>query len=270
MENNAKKNISSFLKPLHIITISHIGKGSKCLQYNFLYFPIFRSTADGNCLFNSCSIVLSGGSEELNNILRSAVSLELAINEDFYTNHPYLVEKYDENSDKSREFIFGITITHESANSKHPIKAEADYIAKNRKWGSLISMLGLSSVVNRKIISVYPETSDIYSRVLNGTILPRIGSPTLETEDDIFIFWSRTSNNVSLEEGKYKANHFVPLIKKDRLDLSSDQNNGTKKKSKSTKKPVKRKPIESIVINDETPAPKSMKLNLKQNTRKLE
>lgn len=65
----------------------------------------------------------------------------------------------------------------------------------------------------------------------------------------ICILWSRTSNKVSIEEGQYKANHFVPLIKKGNVDISCHRktvNHGTKKKTKVTKTP-KRKPVATIV-----------------------
>lgn len=120
---------------------------------------------------------MTGGSEELNHILQAAVSLELATNKDFYGNHPYLQEKYQENPDHSKESIFGIAFTIKAADSKDPVKAEADHVAQNRQWGSLTSMFALSSVINRRIISVYPEcTSDLYSKILNGTIEPRTDS----------------------------------------------------------------------------------------------
>ena len=198
------------------------------------------------------------------------MSLELAINSDFYKNHPYLTHKYAENIDHSKESIFGIAFTHKAANSKDPVKTEADHISQNRKWGSLTAMFALSTIISRNIISVYPATSGLNSKVLNGTIEPRVNNGTNvenESPDKIVIMWSRTSNNVSLDEGKYQANHFVPLINKERVvDISSNPKNKETTKRKKTKA-VKRKPIETIVINDEPPAPKLKKLQA-TNTRK--
>ena len=166
--------------------------------------------------------------------------------------------------------FFGLAFTHKAANSKNPVKNEADYISQNRKWGSLTAMFALSSIINRRIISVYPETSDLYSKVLNGTIEPRVNIGAAvrnESHDDIVIMWSRTSNNVSIDEGKYQANHFVPLINKERVDTSSNPKSKQTKKKKT--KAVKRKPVETILIDDEPSAPKLMKLSCKQNTCKL-
>ena len=88
-----------------------------------------------------------------------------------------------------------------------------------------------------------------------------------ESHDDIVIMWSRTSNNVSIDEGKYQANHFVPLINKERVDTSSNPKSKQTKKKKT--KAVKRKPVETILIDDEPSASKLMKLSCKQNTCKL-
>ena len=76
--------------------------------------------------------------------------------------------------------FFGLAFTHKAANSKNPVKTEADHISQNRKLGSLTAMFALSSIINRRIISIYPETSDLYSKVLNGSIEPRVNTIVVE------------------------------------------------------------------------------------------
>ena len=48
-----------------------------------------RTSADGNCLFNSVSLVLTGD-ESLSTTLRILVCIELFLNAKFYAYHPYL------------------------------------------------------------------------------------------------------------------------------------------------------------------------------------
>ena len=47
--------------------------------------------ANGNCLYNACSIALVGTSN-MNQILRALASAELYLHASFYKEHPYLTE----------------------------------------------------------------------------------------------------------------------------------------------------------------------------------
>ena len=72
-----------------------------------------RATPDGNCLNNSCSILLCG-SEALNPLLRAAVSLELLINAQYYTSHPYLQDKLLKNPSRHENTIYNMSLSLEA------------------------------------------------------------------------------------------------------------------------------------------------------------
>ena len=195
-------------------------------SYFFSVLPLnFRATADGNCLYNSCSILLTG-QEQLHCTLRAAVSLELCLHADYYASHPYINDKIREDPEHHENLIFGLTVSN-SAGSKWSagdetktlcVIRESVHNIKSRTWGSFMTMLALSSVVGLKIKSVYPNTSDLYDNVFNGLISPR---ETTEHSGDVIIMWSRVS---SLDGGlgkKFKPNHFVPIITKSAATANS-------------------------------------------------
>lgn len=61
------------------------------LPDDFQQFLPLRSMADGNCLFNSTSIVLQGD-DKLAGLLQLLVTCELIAHSEFYANHPQLKE----------------------------------------------------------------------------------------------------------------------------------------------------------------------------------
>ena len=75
------------------------------------------------------------------------------------------IEKNKERKFKSSVIIFSYEA---SDNCKNPVKEEAKRICQNRKWGSLAAMFALSSITNRKIRTVYPETLDLNYKVFSG------------------------------------------------------------------------------------------------------
>ena len=56
--------------------------------------PIFRTTRDGNCLYNACSIAL-GGTEILAPYLRCLTSIKLFVNSVFYVKRPILEQQHN-------------------------------------------------------------------------------------------------------------------------------------------------------------------------------
>ena len=58
------------------------------------YLPLFRSMSDGNCL---CSVisVRTVGNNSLILLLRILTSLELFLNNEFYSRHPVLTNVYN-------------------------------------------------------------------------------------------------------------------------------------------------------------------------------
>lgn len=154
-------------------------------------------------------------------MLRAAVSIELCLNADFYVQHPFITEKVRVNTNISQNMIFSIFLSLESTNilnddlsKKKCILKEAFRNVTLGKWASMMCMLALSTIVNKKIETIYPDTDDLYSSVFNGIIFPRPAETIDATVvDKISILWSRIGE-LQKKKGKFSANHFVPVVKK--------------------------------------------------------
>ena len=184
----------------------------------YLYFSVFvRSTADGNCLYNSCALLLTGH-EDLCHVLRAATSLELCLNNDFYATHPFIETKIVENPGYHKNSIFGMAVSNKAGKKwssgeesiNKCILREAMYNTSNRNWGSLLCMLALSSVVGHQIKSVYPSTDNLYEKVFNGVIYPH---DTNDNNGELHIMWSRFGS-IEKELTTFQPNHFIPVLLK--------------------------------------------------------
>lgn len=158
------------------------------------------------------------GSEKLCHLLRAMVSIEIACNLDFYIDHPYLTKKQLESETKfCKGYLLRLSMhfnsTDDMINTEASLKA-ALYVeilnnVKDRTWSSLMSMLGLASVLKAPISSIWPMTKDFKESFFNGTILLRV-QEFLELEE-IKILWFRCAN-VDRLAGKFVPNHFVPVV----------------------------------------------------------
>ena len=111
-----KVNVKFLLNMIHHIesTFCIAIYGTPALRKS--YFVCFRSKADGNCLFNSCSISMVGD-QSLHGPLRILSCIELFQNARFYSYHPRLDEAWDEpnHSDfDSYNSVFGISISDDA------------------------------------------------------------------------------------------------------------------------------------------------------------
>jgi len=146
------------------------------------------------------------------------VSIEIACNLDFYIDHPYLTKKQLESETKfCKGYLLRLSMhfnsTDDMINTEASLKA-ALYVeilnnVKDRTWSSLMSMLGLASVLKAPISSIWPMNKDFKESFFNGTILLRV-QEFLELEE-IKILWSRCAN-VDRLAGKFVPNHFVPVV----------------------------------------------------------
>ena len=95
--------------------------------------------------------------------------------------------------------------------SSDAVEAEALNICCDKQWSSFICVLALSSVINHKIISYYPDFGSIKHKLLyNQHIDPR---PPLESSNSspvINILFCREGPMTSGHE--FIPNHFVPLV----------------------------------------------------------
>ncbi|EXX69086.1 uncharacterized protein OCT59_004738 [Rhizophagus irregularis] len=182
-----------------------------------------RSTPDGNCFFNSASLIVFGN-ENFNIQLRLAVMVELMIHSQFY-----LQQKIFEQDIIYREEALN-SGNSRIINNNYGFKKESEYISelklmcKPNSWNSMIAFFGLASVLHRPIESLFPNTNNKFmNQIYNRIILPRQNTKDLPK---CIIMWSSCS--AKQFQMTYQANHFVPVFKRKNnfiQDLPFSQNN---------------------------------------------
>ena len=139
---------------------------------------------DGNCLYRACSKLLCG-KEDLCHFLRGLTSIELYCNQEFYAFNPYVRE--NAHTFRCENTAFSATVSDSAlgdgydrkdpSSRKLVVQREAIRNAKSGTHASFLCLLALSSVTGMSVCSVYPEKvgkENIYSKFLNGTVLPRL------------------------------------------------------------------------------------------------
>jgi len=147
-----------------------------------------RSTGDGNCLFNSASLIIFGN-EAFNLQLRLAVMIELMTYAQFYLQQQIFEQDIiyrDEAFDNENKVI-----------GDHGFKKENEYISELRlmckphSWNSMIAFFGLASVLHRPVESLFPTTnSELMNQTYNRTILPR---QNINSLSQCIIMWTSYS-----------------------------------------------------------------------------
>ena len=129
-------------------------------------FPVFTK-GDGNCLFNSISLLLTGEQSQLSTELRIKVVGEMVKNRSFYDAGDFL--KYRANN-----------FEEDMLNSM-----------RDETYSSFRHMYALANVACCNIRSVYPESKNPFVKRndLNVTISPRVKS-----ENTASILWSHTTD----------------------------------------------------------------------------
>ena len=177
----------------------------------FVFF--FRCTANGNCLYNSCSLLLNG-TEDLCDILRALVSLELCLNSDYYEKHPYILGKKSSIL-KKEGYIFGMAFSHKATERlntslKYKILKQASLNISNRQWSPLLCLLALSEVLSQKIVIIFPKTKNIDEyEMYNGVIHPQRCSTATNCELKIMFTTTTPTQNT---DQPFKTNHYVLLL----------------------------------------------------------
>ena len=168
-----------------------------------------RTSADGNCLYNSASLFLVGD-ESLSTVLRILTCSELFLHAAFYSNHPYL--KSQSESFESSNTALTMALSDKSTpfygdkDHKNSVKGEALHMSRNGISSSLMCILGLSSVLRRRISSYFPpSTKPELDNIMNGDIDQRGGA---SFDGALHLLWNAMYHKGSKD---FKPNHFVPL-----------------------------------------------------------
>ena len=225
IESTIKKFIKTKIPPKNLLQAKLSGFREDRIGNALIpskHFPshtptVLRCRANGNCMYNSASILLMGD-ESLCNYLRVCVSIELYLEGNYYVQHPHTVSKqlsipkhanYVFSASLSNEATFELQNSHES--KLLCIKRQAfinlnSKTAKESEWGSLVCLLALSNVVDSQIMSIYPTPGTDYDTIMNGVIIPRRGTGGM-----LHILWSRTTS-LATQSGPFQPNHSCPVI----------------------------------------------------------
>ena len=173
------------------------------------------------------------GDESLSETLRATTAAELYLHARKYANHQRFHEilQHPDASLSVKSYI-SISLTDDGIKCLdfgNDITAAIERVASatclKKSWSSMIHMFALSSVLDRVIWSVYPETNKAIRPLYHGEIKP------LEHQDNasispIYLMWSRDGNLDNRFGSLFEPNHFVPLIKKnireDEFDSDDD------------------------------------------------
>ena len=180
----------------------------KLLPDKYKDYICIRLTGDGNCFFNSASLIIFGN-EDFNIQLRLAVMIELMTYAQFYLKKPVFEQDFlyrNEAFDNNRNRVMG----------DHGFEKENEYISELRlmckpySWNSMVAFFGLASVLCRPVESLFPTTkSELMNQIYNRIILPR---QNINSLSQCIIMWS--SHSAKQFQTSYQANHFVPVFKK--------------------------------------------------------
>ena len=134
---------------------------------------------DESCLFNPAFMLLRG--EELRNgCLRLLVVEELYFNAEYYATHE-IFKLTKEGSGIPEDLLFAVVlwsygdgVVANGGNEVDAVKAEAIAGCEFQKWGCLVHMMALVSVIRRPIYSVYPNVAFRYRAVMHNVLKPRL------------------------------------------------------------------------------------------------
>lgn len=172
------------------------------------------SESSGNCLFSTASIAMCGDNS-LSYDLRLLTAIELYLNSDFYSSHPYFVSLSAENSEVFRNIdnLLSMCVSFDSIDTgkrgKELVKEEAKYTCKNFNWSSFLCILGLTSVCSSKVQCFYKSigTQARYRLLFNTVISPR--SLPCSSSEKINILLCYEGEDIPIP---FKHNHYVPLL----------------------------------------------------------
>ena len=223
IESTIKKFIKTKIPPKNLLQAKLSGFREDRIGNALIpskHFPshtptVLRCPANGNCMYNSASILLMGD-ESLCNYLRVCVSIELYLEGNYYVEHPHTVSKQLSilkhavfSMSLSNEATFELQNSHERkllCTKRQAFINLNSETAKESEWASLVCLLALSNVVDSQIMSIYQASGTDYDTIMNGVIIPRRGTGGM-----LHILWSRTTS-LATQSGPFQSNHFCPVI----------------------------------------------------------
>ena len=144
--------------------------------------------------------------------LRVLTSIELFLNAEFYCNHP----SFSLSESRPVSFFFNMSLKNSTIDSdlkgEEAGRFDALSNCKDREWSSFLCILGLSSVVKKKIFSHFPDCGEVLQKLLrNQVILPRIQENI--SADPFHILFCKLGGLTLHQPNSFQSDHFEPLIK---------------------------------------------------------
>lgn len=206
------------------------------------------------------SLLLFGNNLFVGN-LRALSSAELFLNASYYGKHPLFVS-LSEQHNKSESHFFTMSIKNATIDSDLKNEAAVRYEAllncKDKEWSSFLCILALSTVVCRKIVTLFPDCGDAMQKVLRSSmIFPR---QECVSDTPLYILHCKLDRLLQIPKNFFQINHFVPLIKlfsSKRKCASSSVSKRKKVEAPSTKKSSVTKAKAILVKN----APNQLPIN---------
>ena len=157
------------------------------------------------------------GNEQYAGLFRLLTSIELYENAEFYADHPALLDASDQIG-KEVAYLFPDIVcskgwdddTFTKDGRKPVVEAEAIRICKDGFDCGLIAVMGLSSLLQHPIFSLYPDVTYKHRSIFNRKIHPRVF--VSDEKQCFFILWSRIKLQSSNQ--MFIPNHFVPVVLK--------------------------------------------------------
>jgi hypothetical protein len=174
-----------------------------------------KASPDGNCLFNSVSILIVGN-QTLSGVLRHETAGKLMQYPDHFGNHPAFVEATIEMR-RSADQLFPNIVSRESAVFYHDhgndktktVELEAESLENDGCYGSMLAIYGLAEVVKRPIFSIYPDVKSFrLPRLFHRLIVPA----EISIDKPIHVLWTRTKSLDGNDCFENNPNHFVPVV----------------------------------------------------------
>ena len=182
--------------------------------------------ANGNCLYNACSIALTGNDHRISGILRCLTSIELYEHAPYYANHPVVKSQHENGAFTSLKNAFAMCLSDtalsafEKYDSTAAVVEEAKHNAHNYEFSWMMCMFALATVIDCTIQSYYPITNDSAQRqdwdslakMFNCSIYPRqfLDGDFLENVH-IFRCAAMPQRYLVDREIPTRKNHFVTL-----------------------------------------------------------
>ena len=188
-------------------------------------YRAYNATGDGNCLYNSISICLAGN-ESLAPMLRRHCADELSKHAAVYANHPH-IQRVAREIGETTTFLWHNLLGEDSLEFAGTegmlagLQFEGNCTATPKRWGSLVNVLALSTVLQEEIISIFPDVPLHFRTLVHTTIKParKIKAIKHPQKHRIAILWSRDGGFDTRPGSVYQPNHVVPVLKRNTLSM---------------------------------------------------